>query len=109
MEIKAESNHIRVSTKKMELLIRSVKSSSPQVVIDKISLLNKSGVDELIKLIKSAMSNAVNNFKLDKDKLKIKELSVRSGGAMKRFRAASRGVGHSYKKRMSHIKIIMEG
>ncbi len=109
MEIKAEANHIRVSTKKMELLIRMIKDSSPSVVLEKISLLNKSGVEELAKLIKSAISSAVNNFKLAEDKLKIKELSVRPAGLMKRFRAASRGVGHSYKKRMSHIKIILEG
>lgn len=76
---------------------------------EKLPFLHKSGAQDVLKLIKSALANAENNFNLKRENLKVKELSVRSAGAMKRFRAASRGVAHGYKKRMSHIKIVLEG
>lgn len=109
MEVKAEVNYIRVGPKKIKELTRLVRGLKTQDAIDKLSFLNKSGVDDLIKLIKSAMANAVKNFNLSPDNLKIKSLQSNTAGAMKRFRAASKGVAHSYKKRMSHVKIILEG
>lgn len=107
MEVKAEANHIRVAPRKMKELTRLVRGLKTQEALDKLSFLNKSGVEDLIKLIKSAIANAVKNFNLSPDNLKIKTLQSNTAGAMKRFRAASRGVAHSYKKRMSHVKIIL--
>jgi large subunit ribosomal protein L22 len=109
MEVKAEVNYIRVAPRKMKELARLVRGLKTQEAIAKLNFLNKSGVDDLIKLIKSAMSNAARNFNLSSDNLKIKSLQSNTAGAMKRFRAASKGVAHSYKKRMSHVKIILEG
>lgn len=109
MEIKAELKDIRVTPRKMKLLISGVSKFKLEEMLEKLQMLNKTGARELKELINSGVANAVNNFQLKKENLKIKELSVRPAGVMKRFRAASRGVAHGYKKRMSHIKIILEG
>lgn len=93
----------------MKLLIKTIKGFSLEEIVSRLKMLNKNGAGDLIKLINSAVANATTNFNLQRENLKIKELSVSSAGAMKRFRAASRGVAHGYKKRMSHIKIILEG
>jgi large subunit ribosomal protein L22 len=109
VEIKAELKYVRVSPRKMKLLMNTLRVFPVDQMIERLKMLNKSGGLDLLKLIESARSNAENNFHLSREVLKIKELSVRSAGGMKRQRAASRGVGHGYKKRMSHIKIVLEG
>jgi large subunit ribosomal protein L22 len=109
MEVKAEVNHIRVTPRKMKELAGLIRGLKPQVAIEKLNFLNKSGAQDLARLIKSAMANAVKNFNLHEENLKIKTLESNTAGAMKRFRAASRGVAHSYKKRMAHVKIVLEG
>lgn len=106
MEFRAEVNHIRVSSRKMKALTAIVRGLNTTAALDKLKFLNKSGVEELTKLIKSALANAKNKGANAGD-LKIKEIVSSAAGAMKRFRAASRGVAHSYKKRMSHVKIIL--
>lgn len=93
----------------MKLLVKSVKGLTPDEIINSFVFLRKSGAKQLSDLIKSAIANAVSNFNLKRENLKIKEFSVNTAGAAKRFRAASRGVAHSYKKRMTNVKIILEG
>jgi large subunit ribosomal protein L22 len=109
LQVKAELKYVRVTPRKMKLLMKTMRAFALVEMIERLKVLNKSGALDLIKLIESAVSNAINNFHLNADSLKVKELSVRSAGGMKRQRAASRGVGHGYKKRMSHIKIVLEG
>jgi large subunit ribosomal protein L22 len=109
LQIKSELKYVRVTPRKLKLLMKTMRVFPLGEMIERLKLLNKSGAPDMVKLIKSAISNAENNFHLKTDLLKVKELSVRSAGGMKRQRAASRGVGHGYKKRMSHIKVILEG
>ena len=90
----------------MKALSAVVRGLNAQLALSQLKFLNKSGVEELTKLIKSAISNAKNKG-ANVEVLKIKEIMSSAAGAMKRFRAASRGVAHSYKKRMSHVKIIL--
>lgn len=106
MDISATSRYIRVSPRKMQLLARSISKLSPAVALTTLGFLNKSGSLPLSKVIASAVANAKQQ-NLTVDLLKFKEVQVLSGSAMKRFRAVSRGSAHSYKKRMSHVKVIL--
>lgn len=106
MNIHSQSKYIRVSPRKMQLLARVVRKMKPQVAIDTLKHINKSGAVELRKVIESALANA-RNLNEDADKLEFKDIMILPGGAMKRFRAVSRGMAHAYKKRLSHINIIL--
>lgn len=57
--------------------------------------------------IKSALSNATNTLKVTDDLLEFKLLSVDEGHVLKRFNPGSRGSAKPYKKRLSHIKIVL--
>jgi len=61
----------------------------------------------LDKTLKSAMANAENNSNLNADDLTIREAIVEEGPALKRFRPCARGSSHPYKKRMSHLRIVL--
>lgn len=68
--------------------------------------LRKRGSEVLLKVIKSALSNAKQKG-LSDDVLLFKEIQIGEGPRLKRGRAASRGRWHPYKRRMSHIRVVL--
>ena len=109
MEVHAESKFIRITPRKMRLLVDAIKTLSPVVALQNLENINKSGSKILIKVITSAMANAVNNNKLEKDKLKFKRFDISEGVRIKRFRPVSRGMAHGYKHRTTHVRVVLEG
>jgi large subunit ribosomal protein L22 len=61
----------------------------------------------LAKTIQSAMANAENNNNLSADQLVISEVKIDEGPAIKRFKPVARGSAHPFKKRTSHISIVL--
>ena len=57
--------------------------------------------------MKSAIANALNNKNIKQEELKIKMIDVLEAPAYKRFHPSTRGRVHPYKRRGSHIKIIL--
>jgi len=108
MDIKAEAKHIRMSPRKVRLVVDAIKSFSPQEAIEKLMFVNKRAAKPVVKVIQSAIANAKNNFKLDETSLKFKEIQVNEGPTLKRSRAISRGRSHQIMKRTSHIKVILK-
>ncbi len=106
MQSQAISRFIRVSPRKMTLLATSIKSKRPDEALAMLKNMHKSGSSDLYKTISSAIANArVKN--LDTNTLEFKEVSMMSAGGMKRFMPVSRGMAHTYKKRMSHIRVVL--
>lgn len=108
MEIIAESKYIRISPRKLALVAKAMRGLSPQVALGKLQFITKSAALPLAKTIKSALANAQNNTKLEIENFKIKRLEILTGSSFKRWRPVSRGRAHPYKKRTSHIKVILE-
>ena len=106
MDVAATSKYIRVSPRKLELLVRGIKSYPPTQALTQLEFIHESGARPLHKVIASALANAKNR-NLKTDSLIFKQIEVTPGGALKRFRAVSRGMAHSYKKRMSHIRVTL--
>lgn len=70
--------------------------------------LPKGAARPLLLVLKQALGNAINNFKLKKENLKIKTLDIGEGPRMKRVRFVSRGRVHQVKKRLGHINLVLE-
>lgn len=109
MLITSELKFIRVSPRKMRLLVDSIKSLKPKKALENLEFINKTGNKYLIKLIESALANAVNNKQLKEETLKFNKIEVSEGPKLKRFRPVSRGMAHQYKHRTSHVRIVLEG
>ncbi len=61
------------------------------------------------KVLKSAVANAENNFKLDDiDRLFVKVIVVDEGPTLKRMRSMSMGRSGRIRKRTSHITIVLD-
>jgi len=92
MEIKSEQKHLIISPRKLRPIVDVIK---------------KRGSDLLLKVIKSAVANALQKG-VSITELKFKEIQIGEGPRLKRGQPVSRGRWHPIKKRMSHIKIILE-
>ena|SRR5579872_7493336 len=106
--MKAHASQVRISTRKVRLVADSIRNMSANDALDSLQVTKKHGSYALIKALKSAMANAVNNNKLSIDNLFIARLEVNEGPFLKRFHASTRGRVHGYKKRSSHITIVLK-
>ena len=108
MEVVAISKSVRISPRKVRLVADSVRRLSVVQALTVLSLTRKRGAVALFKTLKSAISNAKNNGKLSEDNLKIKAIEISEGQALKRFHPSTRGRIHPYKKKASHIKVVLQ-
>ena len=106
--MKAHASQVRISTRKVRLVADSIRNMSAADALLSLGMTKKHGSYALIKALRSAMANAVNNNKLSGDNLVIARLEVNEGPFLKRFHASTRGRVHGYKKRSSHITIVLK-
>lgn len=107
MDIIARAKSIRISPRKVRLVADSIRNLPLDRALNTLSMTQKRGASVLNTVFRSAIGNAINNSKKSMDSLKIKGIEVWDGPAIKRFHASTRGRAHPYKKRSSHIKIIL--
>ena len=108
MEIRAIAKSVRVSPRKIRLVADMVRPLSIDNAIMALEASQKRAALPLIKALKSAVANAVNNSGVDKNSLSISSLEVTDGTPLKRFHPSSRGRTHPYKRRSSNIRVVLK-
>ncbi len=109
MEVKASATYLRISPRKLRILTAGLRGLTPESALMKLNFQNQHGKIYLEKVIKQAVANAVNNFKLVKENLKIEKLEVGEGPRMKRMDKShgarfDRGI---IQKRTAHLSITL--
>lgn len=107
MEVKAAARFIRMSPRKVRLVAGLVRGMGVAEASIQLGFYRKEAAKPILKLLRSAVANAEHNFKLSRDKLFIKTLTVDGGPTVKRFRPRAFGRAAQIKKRTSHINIIL--
>lgn len=108
MQVQASTKSVQISPRKVRLVADAIRNMPIDSALGALQLMRKRAAWALAKTLKSAMANAENNAKLDKNNLRIVEIQVGEGRALKRFHPSTRGRIHPYKKRTSHITITVE-
>ncbi|MFA5360392.1 MAG: 50S ribosomal protein L22 [Candidatus Paceibacterota bacterium] len=108
MEVKASLKYLRISPRKTRLVTNLIKGLPVKDAEAQLTYISKKSGQPVLKLLKSAIANAENNFHLDKDNLYIKIIRVDEGPALKRWRARARGSAYTIKKRTSHIFLVLD-
>jgi large subunit ribosomal protein L22 len=103
----AESKNVKISPRKVRLVAEGVKHMDIKTVLAQLSVLNMRAATPIKKTVESAIANAVNNAKVAKDNLMVKEITVNEGILYKRYHYAARGRIRPYKKRTSHIRVVL--
>jgi large subunit ribosomal protein L22 len=107
MDIIAKSTSARVAPRKVRLVADAIRKLSIEEALTALSVLKNRGGQPLEKTLKSAIANALANKNLKQEELKIKMIDVLEAPAYKRFHPSTRGRVHPYKRRGSHIKIVL--
>ncbi len=107
MEIRAKAKFIRISAKKTRLVVGLIRGLGVEEALIQLQFLNKGAALPLSKLIKSAISNAEENHKLEKSNLYIKEARVDEGPVLKRWLPKAFGRATPIRKRSSHFIITL--
>lgn len=108
MQIKAEAKFLKHGPRKVRLVADLIRPMAIDEAMTTLKHLSNRAATPVLKVLKQAVANAVNNYKLSKDSLTIQLIEVNAGPVAKRFQPVSRGRAHSILKRTSHIKIILE-
>jgi len=105
-EFKATQKFLIMSPRKLRLVVGLIKKMKPAEAVEKLPFVHKRAAAEVAKVIKAALAAAKNKGVSETD-LVFKEIQIGEGPRLKRGMAASRGRWHQFKKRMSHIRVIL--
>lgn len=107
MSIIAKLNYLRIAPRKVRLvadLIRGKKALEAQTILN--FTLNRPA-RPLLKLLKSAVANAKQNFNLLEENLYISKITVDEGPKFKRWMPRARGSASEIHKKTSHITLVL--
>ena len=108
MEVKASTRHIRISPRKVRIVIDLVRGKGVTEALALLKFIPKRASEPISKVIMSAAANAEHNFNLNKDTLVISQCFVDQGPTMKRFHPHQRGQAFPILKRTSHITVMVK-
>ena len=107
LSVKAVNKNVRCSPRKLSLLLNFIKGKNAEIAVRDLEFSRKRIARDVIKTVKSAVSNAENNNQFDIDNLIIKEAYVGKSIVMKRFRPRAKGRAAPILKPYSSVTIIL--
>jgi large subunit ribosomal protein L22 len=109
MIVVATAKNLNVSPRKIRVLANVFKHENAEDVLMRLEYVERAAAKPLMKVIKSALANAKHAHNLDTSKMIIDNIIVNQGIALKRFHPVARGSAHGYKRRRSHVTVVLEG
>jgi len=106
--IKAVNKNVRSSARKIALVLDYIRGKKADIALRDLEFTRKKIALDVSKTVKSAISNAENNYQLDIDNLYVKEAYAGKSLVMKRFRPRAKGRASPIKKPFSRITIVLE-
>lgn len=108
MAVEAQLNRYNQAPRKVRLLADLIRGKSVGRAVEELSFLTKKASLPIVKLLKSAVANAKNNFKLKEDDLFVKEVMVDGGPVMKRGMPRAFGRSYPIRRKTSHVTLVLD-
>ena len=108
MTITATQKFARQAPRKVRLVANSVRKMKLEAAIRQLGVMDRTASILVLKTIRQAVANAMNNHGFKFEELELKNILVDGAATYKRYRAASRGRGNSVFKRSSHVTVLLE-
>ena len=106
--VRAINKNVRTSPRKLALVCNFIKGKKANIALRDLEFSRKRIAKDVSKTVKSAISNAENNYQHDIDNLFVKEAFVGKSLVMKRFRPRAKGRASPIKKPFIRITIVLE-
>jgi large subunit ribosomal protein L22 len=107
MEASAVAKYVRVSPRKVRLVMDEIRGKRVEEASRMLSFAPQKGSKILLKLLNSAVANAQHLSDADVDRLYIKKIYADEGPVLKRFRPRAHGRATRILKRTSHLTIVL--
>ena len=107
MEAQAHLKYLRISPRKVGIILDLIRNKPVGLAIGILQHTPKSASWHLLRLLNSAISNAVNVHNMQASELFISECFACPGPTLKRVQPVSKGRGHKILKRSSHVTIVL--
>lgn len=107
MDVHASLRFLRMSPRKVRLVVDAVRGMSVTAAETKLTFLPKLAATPVHKLLRSAIANAEHNFHLKPEDLFIKTIVADGGPTLKRSRARAFGRAAPIRKRTTHITLVL--
>lgn len=108
MIITAQQTNSRQTPRKVRLVANAVKGMKLADAIKQLGVIERKSSIVILKVVRQAIANAMNNHGFTFDELSLKNILVTEGPRYKRFRAVSRGRAHGVIKRTCHVLVELE-
>jgi large subunit ribosomal protein L22 len=108
MEAKAHLSTLRVTPRKTRLVADMIRGKDVAEAESILRFTNRGVAEPLLKLLRSAKANAVNNHDMFEDNLVVAKVFVNEGPTLKRYLPRARGRADLLRKRTSHVTIVLE-
>lgn len=108
MPVIAKLNYLRIAPRKVRLVINLIQGKTDEEAQSILNFTTKKAAKVFLKLLKSAIANAKNNFQLEESNLYISKITVNEGPKYKRYFPRARGKADEIQKKTSHITIALD-
>lgn len=108
-EVKAIARFVRVSPRKARLVVDLIRHMSIADARVQLRYSKKQVSEAVLKVLNSAVANAIHNNGMKEESLKIAAAYVDGGPIMYRYRPRAHGRAFPIRKRTSHITIVVAG
>ncbi len=108
IEAMATAKHLRLSPRKARSIVNTIRGEKVDKAFTILEFSPQKTARIVLKILKSAVANAENNFQLSVDHLIVSEAFVNDGPRMKRVWPRGRGRADILQKRMSHITVVVK-
>jgi len=108
VEVIASARQLRVSPRKVRLVLDTVRGKKVDEALTILSFLPTPAARTVAKVVKSAAANAENNYQMAPGQLRIVKTFANEGQTLRRYRAGARGRVNPFRRRFSHITVIVE-
>lgn len=110
MEAKAIARYIRMSPRKVRLVVNLIRGKKVEEAVNMLHFIPNRGSKPVEKVLRSAVANALNKdetSKLNPEDFFVKEIKVDEGPTMKRFNPGPMGRASLIRKRSCHITVVV--
>ena len=107
METISTQKHIRISPRKVKIVLDLIRGKDLGVAIGILKNTPKAASEHVLKLLTKVAADAENNFQMDTEKLYVSECFVCPGMTLKRIMPRGKGSADRILKRTSHITIAV--
>ena len=107
-EIRAVSKYVRMSPGKIRRVLKQIQGKTYSEALLILKFMPYTSCDIIIKVLRSSIANARNNFGKNEKELVIKSAFADQGPTTKRLRLRAQRRAYRILKATSHITIVME-